>query len=133
MIQEEEKVNKEETTKDDKKTAEDYLDPTTKKFKNGNPGGGRKKETPQEKVIKKAQKEFIKDFKDKLSKALPKISPVLIKLAMDGNLAAIKEVNDRVMGQPIRPIDLTTGGEPFYKPTPEEIARGNKALREIND
>ena len=61
---------------------------------------GRPKETEEQKVIKKATKEFIKDYKEKLAEALPQISPVLIAAAISGDIKAIKEVNDRVMGKP---------------------------------
>lgn len=71
----------------------------------GNPNG-RPKLTPEEKAVKKATKELIKDYTDKLADALPAISPVLIAQALGGNLIAIKEINDRVLGKPKETIDL---------------------------
>lgn len=128
MIQEEEKVNKEIVDKEQIRTDKPWL---FKKGESGNPNG-RPKETEERKIIKKVQREFVEDYKEKLEKALPKISPVLISLALNGNLSAIKEINDRVMGQPTRPIDITSGGESFI-PSPKERKKANKALEEIND
>ena len=78
-------------------------------FKEGNPGGGRPKETEDQKIIKKATKQLIEEFKEALAEALPLISPVLVKKATEGDLQAIKEVNDRVMGKAQQ--DITSGGE----------------------
>lgn len=84
----------------------------------GNPaGGGRPKETPEQKAKKKAMKEMIKDYKEKLAEALESISPVLIAEALKGNIQAIKEVNDRVMGKAEQKADITSRGEkiiPIY-------------------
>jgi len=74
----------------------------------GNPNG-RPPDTPEEKVVKKATKEFINDYKEKLAEALPKISPVLIAKAIAGDIGAIKEVHDRVMGK--APIDINLGNQ----------------------
>ena len=72
-------------------------------FEKGDPRinrAGRLPDTPEQKIEKKAIKEFVKDYKEKLSEALPLISPVLIKKAQEGDLGSIKEINDRVMGKP---------------------------------
>jgi len=99
-----------ETKENDSKTmADEYLNPETKKFKEGNPGGGRPKETEEQKIAKKASKQLIEEYKEALAQALPALSPVLVKKASDGDLGAIKEVNDRVMGKPQQ--DITSGGE----------------------
>lgn len=76
----------------------------------GNPDG-RPPLTEEEKVVKKAQKELILEYKEKLAEALPLISPVLIAKAMEGDMQAIKEVNDRVMGKAEAKTDITSGGE----------------------
>ena len=81
-----------------------------KKGQSGNPKG-KKKMTQQEKEIKKATKELIKDYTDKLTEALPQISPVLIAKAISGELPAIKEINDRILGKPKESHDITSGGE----------------------
>jgi len=67
---------------------------------------GRRKETPETKAIKKVQKELIADYRQKLAEALPQISPVLIAKAISGDIQAIKEVHDRIMGRPPEDISL---------------------------
>ena len=65
----------------------------------GNPEG-RPPETPEQKIIKKATQELVKNYKDTLAEALPQVSPVLIAKAIAGDIQAIKELHDRVMGRP---------------------------------
>ena len=66
-------------------------------FEKGNPGGpGRKKLTEQQKLIRKSVKELIKDYEESLAEALPKLSPVLKKKALDGDIQAIKELHEVV-------------------------------------
>lgn len=81
----------------------------------GNPNG-RPIESPEDKVIKKATKEFIADYKEKLGEALPLISPILIAKALEGDMQAIKEINDRVMGKAEQHTDLTTNGKDIPAP-----------------
>lgn len=83
------------------------------RFLSGNTEGGRLPDTPEQKIIKKATKELIKDYIDKLAEALPQISPALIAKAIAGDIQAIKEVNDRVLGRP--KLDITSGGEPINR------------------
>src|SRR3990167_10992587 len=66
---------------------------------------GRPIETPEQKLIKKAAKEFIEEHKEQLAASLPKISPVLIEKALGGDMIAIKDIEDRVMGKPTTPIE----------------------------
>ena len=82
------------------------------RFKPGISGNieGRPPETSEEKALKKATKELIQDYKDKLAEALPKISPILIKKSIGGDIQAIKELHDRVMGKP--PQDVMLGQNP---------------------
>ena len=75
----------------------------------GNPEGA-KPETPEQKIIKKASKEFIAEYKEKLAEALPQISPVLVTNALTGDVPAIKEIHDRVMGKPDQKQDLNVSG-----------------------
>ena len=67
------------------------------------PGPGRNKETEADKIQKKATTDVIKEYKESLADALPKLSPVLIKKASKGDMSALKEVNDRVMGKAPQP------------------------------
>lgn len=83
-------------------------------WKKGQPSpnpNGRPPMTEEEKIIKKAQRDFIKEYKESLKEALPRISPVLIAKAIDGDIQAIKEVNDRAMGKANQNLDVTTAGE----------------------
>ena len=102
-------------------------------FAVGNPGGpGRKPETEEQKLVKKAQKELIAEYKEKLAEALPLISPVLIAKAMEGDMSAIKEVNDRVMGKAEAKTDITSNGKDLI---PETITKEEKEalLSLLND
>lgn len=74
----------------------------------GNPDG-RPKETEEEKLAKKAREKFIEEYIQNLTEALPQITPVLIQKASEGDMNAIKEVNDRVMGKARQNIGLDGG------------------------
>lgn len=76
-------------------------------------GPGRPKDTEEDKIKKKAIKEFIKEYQENLAEALPQISSVLIAEAQKGNIQAIKELNDRVMGKPPQRTDITSAGKPI--------------------
>jgi hypothetical protein len=103
----------EETLGNEEKT---YTDPITGKFVVGNPGGGRPKETEQDKIVKKATKQLIEEYKEALGEALPLIKPVLIAKAMEGDISAIKEIHDRVMDKAKQPTDVTTNGKDLPQP-----------------
>lgn len=77
----------------------------------GNPNG-RPKDTPEKKLEKRVLKELISNYQQKLAEALPKIEPVLVAKAMAGDVPAIKELHDRVMGKPQQKTDITSGGKP---------------------
>ena len=72
---------------------------------------GRPEMTEEEKLKAKVQRDFVKEYKESLRNALPLISPVLIAKAMEGDIQAIKEVNDRAMGKPDSKTDVTSNGE----------------------
>lgn len=81
-------------------------------FKVGNPGGpGRKPETEETRIIKKATKQLISEYKEALGESLPMIKPILIAKALEGDMTAIKEIHDRVMDKSKQPTDITSGGE----------------------
>ena len=60
---------------------------------------GRPKLTKKQKIQKKALREVIKEYKEGLTLALPLIEPIIIKKAQKGDMVAIKEIHDRVMGR----------------------------------
>lgn len=61
--------------------------------------------------LKKARKQLIEEYKDALAEALPLINPVLVKKAQEGDIQAIKEINDIVVDKAIRKTDLTSNGQ----------------------
>lgn len=75
----------------------------------GNPEG-RPPETQEDKIIKKATKELIAEYKESLGEALPLIKPIIIAKALEGDMTAIKEIHDRVMDKAKQPTDLTSNG-----------------------
>lgn len=83
---------------------------------------GRPKETEQDKIIKKATKELINEYKEALGEALPLIKPVLIAKALEGDMMAIKEIHDRVMDKSKQPTDLTSDGKALQIVIPQQVA-----------
>ena len=69
-------------------------------FKPGNPGGGRRPDTPEQIIEKKAIRQLVNEYKKDLADALPLISPVLIKKAIRGDLGSIKEINEVLIDKP---------------------------------
>lgn len=76
----------------------------------GNPDG-RPPETIQDKIVKKATKELIAEYKEALGESLPLIKPILIAKALEGDMSAIKEIHDRVMDKAKQSTDITSDGE----------------------
>lgn len=73
----------------------------------GNPEGS--KPMPEEmKIARKAAKEIIAEYKEKLAAALPEIEPVLVAKAIAGDISFIKELHDRAMGKADQKIDQKT-------------------------
>lgn len=75
------------------------------------PGPGRNPDTLADKIIKKATKELIAEYKESLGEALPLIRPVIIAKALEGDMTAIKEIHDRVMDKAKQQTDITSKGE----------------------
>jgi hypothetical protein len=75
----------------------------------GNPNG-RPPDTEQDKIIKKATKELIAEYKESLGEALPLIKPILISKALEGDMTAIKEIHDRVMDKSKQPSEMEVKG-----------------------
>lgn len=122
-------MEEEKTLQNETKT---YTDPITGKFIVGNPGGGRPKDTEQDKIIKKATKELIAEYKEALGEALPLIKPVLIAKALEGDMSAIKEIHDRVMDKAKQQTDITTDGMPIIQ-IAEAIANKQNVVTSSTD
>lgn len=75
---------------------------------------GRPKDTPEQKLIRRATKELVEEYKNALAQALPMLSPILIQKASTGDVPAIKELHDRVMGKAEQKTEVEIG----LKPTP---------------
>ena len=86
-------------------------DGTFKPGISGNPEG-RIPMTPEQKLIKRATKELIAEYKEGLAQALPLISPVLIAKAASGDVPAIKELHDRIMGKAEQKSEIEIGLRP---------------------
>ncbi len=80
------------------------------------PGPGRPPDTLEQKIIKKATKELIAEYKEGLGESLPMIKPIIIAKALEGDMTAIKEIHDRVMDKAKQSTDITTNGKDL--PTP---------------
>lgn len=80
---------------------------------NANPSG-RPIVTPEQRLLKRAAKELIQEYKDNLAQALPLIEPVLIAKAASGDIPAIKELHDRIMGKAEQKTEMEVG----FKPQP---------------
>lgn len=78
----------------------------------GNPEG-RPKEDENKKLVKKAIKQLVEEYKESLAEALPQISPILIKKASEGDMSAIKELNDILVDKAPKNVDITSGGKPI--------------------
>lgn len=70
-------------------------------------GPGRPKDTLETKIIRKATKELIAEYKESLGEALPLIRPIIIAKALEGDMAAIKEIHDRVMDKAKQSTEVT--------------------------
>lgn len=89
----------------------------------GNPNG-RPVETMEQKLLKKAAKQIIEEYKQALAEALPMIRPVLIAKAMEGDIPAIREIHDRAMDKAKQATDITSGGNTILQIS-EAIANKN--------
>jgi hypothetical protein len=87
------------------------------KFLPGHPdlGAGRPPETPEKKIVKRAIKEIVAEYKENLANALPQIEPVVIAKAIAGDMVAVKEIHDRVMDKARQPNDLEIKGSLIHQ------------------
>lgn len=74
---------------------------------------GRPPEKQEEKLRKKASKELIANYRERLAEVLPQLSVILINKALEGDIQAIKELHDRVMGKPHQSTDITSADKPI--------------------
>jgi hypothetical protein len=81
----------------------------------GNPEG-RTPDTPEQKIMKKAIKEIVKEYKESLADSLPLIAPIIKAKALEGDMTAIKEIHDRVMDKAKQSTDITTDGKELPAP-----------------
>jgi len=94
-----------------------------------NPNGLRGNKTEEqrkaEKLTKEAIKQLVIEYKDTLALALPKIAPALIKKAQSGNVLAIRELKETIMGKAKEQDD---GGE---KKLPQPIININLIGKDV--
>jgi hypothetical protein len=82
--------------------------------------------TPEQKAVRKATREIVKEYREKLAEALPSIEPVLVALALKGDVAAIKELHDRVMG---KAIQFSVSDTTVRKISDEKKAEADEAIK----
>jgi len=87
--------------------------------------GGRTPDTEETKLLRKASKEIIAEYKEALAQALPMIQPVVIAMALSGDITAIKEIHDRTMDKSKQPTDITSGGEKILVMPVELISKND--------
>jgi hypothetical protein len=82
--------------------------------------------TEEQKAVRKATREIVKEYREKLAEALPSIEPVLVALALKGDVAAIKELHDRVMG---KAIQFSVSDTTVRKISDEKKAEADEAIK----
>jgi len=88
----------------------EYLDENGH-FKEGNPGGGRKPDTPEIKLQKKVIKQLVEEYREALASYLPQVEPIFMAKVLEGDTASIKEYHDRVLDKAKQSTDITSKGE----------------------
>lgn len=91
---------------------------------------GRPPDTFQDKIIKKATKELIAEYKEGLGQALPLIKPIIIAKALEGDMTAIKEIHDRVMDKAKQPMEQDIFVKELPKPILDVIPENHSELDE---
>jgi len=103
-------MTEEKAIKNEPKTrAEEYLDPETKKFKEGNPGGGRPKGSVS--IVGLLKNELEKeielgDNREKITYAKALIRKILKKAIVEEDVRMIIDIINRVDGTPKQAVDL---------------------------
>ena len=89
-----------------KPISNEYLDESGH-FKVGNPGGGRKPDTPEQKLQKKAIKQLVEEYKEALASYLPQVEPIFMAKVLEGDTTSIKEYHDRVLDKAKQPTEIS--------------------------
>lgn len=87
-----------------------------KKGQSGNPGGRPKKSWTWAGLLEEAMEEELTTVDGKKDTAKKFITKRLVKMAIDGDIAAQREIMNRMEGLPHQTTDITSGGKPL--PTP---------------
>jgi ribosomal protein L17 len=95
--------------------------PKWQKGQSGNPGGRPKRKWTFAGLIEQELKKTLKTTKGGKIKARKAVIGKLIMLAVDGDLAAIKEIMNRLDGMPKQALDVTSGNEPLF--SDEQVKR----------
>lgn len=118
----------EETIKNEKKT---LLDPITKKFAKGNPGGpGRPKGSYSLVEAIRRKLEEIPEGKDKTYGEYF-IEQVMKKTVVEGDVAMMRDILNRVDGMPKQSTDITSNGQSILL-MPSELIQKNEISSETS-
>lgn len=94
---------------------------------NGKPVGTKSFSTLFDEAIKR----IVKEKKLPIDDPEIEMATKAIVEALKGNFPFWRDLMDRRYGQAVKPVDLTTGGESFFRPTDEEREKANKAIEEL--
>ncbi len=81
-----------------------------------NPNGRPKKEWTWAGLLEEAMEEELVTTDGRKDKVKKFITKRLVKMAIDGDIAAQKEIMNRMDGMPRQSTDLTSGGKPIQNP-----------------
>ena len=93
-------------------------------FQPGNPGGGKRKE----KLMFDALMLSLKRVDTENRPAFARIANKLVDMALDGDIQAIKEINNRIDGMPVQQIEQTTEHK-YVAELPSVIAKADEWLQ----
>jgi len=96
----------------------------------GNPGGRPKRGWTWADLLEEAMEEELTTTDGKKDKAKKFITKRLVKMAIDGDLGAQKEIMDRMEGKPKQSTDITSGGDKLQTLLVEFI--NNKDAKDTN-
>ena len=76
-------------------------------------GPGRNEQTEADIIKTKAINLLAKEYRATLANSFPDVAPALIKKALEGDVPAIRELKETVIGKAPQRQDITSGGEPL--------------------